>query len=601
MARVVLVTGVSRYLGGRMARLLTDDPEVERVIGVDVVTPTGDIGGADFVRADIRNPIIGKVISTAGVDTVVHMGVIATPRQAGGRTPMKEINVIGTMQLLAACQKASSVEKLVVKSSTSVYGAGAADAAMLSEDMEPTSLPTSGWAKDSVEVESYVRGLARRRPDLTVTTLRFANFLGPTANTPMAQYFSLPVIPTVLGYDARLQFVHEDDGLEVLRRATVEDHAGTYNVAGDGVLALSQAIRRAGRVGVPVWSPLVGVVGRWVRRGGFADFSPEQIRLLTHGRAVDTTRLQRAVRLHPAVQHRRDLRRLRPCPAAEQRDHPRAGHGRGDGGRAHPVRVVGVNDARVLRMPGADEPSGTDVAVIGEGPSWAEQVGERPGVPAPPRPGPVRGRRVRLRSRASTTASCWPRCARSTGTGSGSRSAGSRTCRPRAGPWWWPTTRARSAWTPSWCRWRSTTPIRTSRHLRPLGADIVFDMPFVGMLARKAGATLACNADAERLLRSGELVGVWPEGYKGTGKPFSERYRLQRFGRGGFVSAALQDRGPDRALLGGGVRGDLPDAGQRQGAGPHVRAALLPHHPDLPVAGPAGHGAAALEVGHRVR
>jgi UDP-glucose 4-epimerase len=292
MARVVLVTGVSRYLGGRMARLLTDDPEVERVIGVDVVTPTGDIGGADFVRADIRNPIIGKVISTADVDTVVHMGVIATPRQAGGRTPMKEINVIGTMQLLAACQKASSVEKLVVKSSTSVYGAGAADAAMLSEEMEPTSLPTSGWAKDSVEVESYVRGLARRRPDLTVTTLRFANFLGPTANTPMAQYFSLPVIPTVLGYDARLQFVHEDDGLEVLRRATVEDHAGTYNVAGDGVLALSQAIRRAGRVGVPVWSPLVGVAGRWVRRGGFADFSPEQIRLLTHGRAVDTTRLR---------------------------------------------------------------------------------------------------------------------------------------------------------------------------------------------------------------------------------------------------------------------------------------------------------------------
>ena len=111
MARVVLVTGVSRYLGGRMARLLTDDPDVERVIGVDVVTPTGDIGGADFVRADIRNPIIGKVISTAGVDTVVHMGVIATPRQAGGRTPMKEINVIGTMQLLAACQKASSVRE----------------------------------------------------------------------------------------------------------------------------------------------------------------------------------------------------------------------------------------------------------------------------------------------------------------------------------------------------------------------------------------------------------------------------------------------------------------------------------------------------------
>jgi UDP-glucose 4-epimerase len=300
MARVVLVTGVSRYLGGKMARILTDDPSVERVIGVDVVTPTGDIGGADFVRADIRNPIIGKVISTAEVDTVVHMGVIATPRQAGGRTPMKEINVIGTMQLLAACQKAASVQKLVVKSSSTVYGAGPADPALFTEDMEPRHLPTSGWAKDSVEVESYVRGLARRRPDLTVSTLRFANFLGPTANTPMAQYFSLPVVPTVLGYDARLQFVHEDDGLEVIRRATVEDHPGIFNVAGDGVLSLSQAIRRAGRVELPVLPPFVGLVGRWVRRGGFADFSPEQIRLLTHGRAVDTTRLKKLFGFTPA-------------------------------------------------------------------------------------------------------------------------------------------------------------------------------------------------------------------------------------------------------------------------------------------------------------
>ncbi len=77
------------------------------------------------------------------------------------------------------------------------------------------------------------------------------------------------------------------------------------------------------------------------------------------------------------------------------------------------------------------------------------------------------------------------------------------------------------------------------RHLRPLGADLVFGLPFVGMLARKAGATLACQPDAERLLRGGELVGVWPEGFKGTGKPFSQRYRLQRFGRGGFVTAAL--------------------------------------------------------------
>jgi 1-acyl-sn-glycerol-3-phosphate acyltransferase len=82
------------------------------------------------------------------------------------------------------------------------------------------------------------------------------------------------------------------------------------------------------------------------------------------------------------------------------------------------------------------------------------------------------------------------------------------------------------------------------RFLRMLGADLVFQTPFLGEIARKSGATLASNPDAERLLANGEVVGVWPEGFKGIGKPFSERYKLQRFGRGGFVSAALRTRTP---------------------------------------------------------
>jgi 1-acyl-sn-glycerol-3-phosphate acyltransferase len=82
------------------------------------------------------------------------------------------------------------------------------------------------------------------------------------------------------------------------------------------------------------------------------------------------------------------------------------------------------------------------------------------------------------------------------------------------------------------------------RHLRMLGADLMFRLPVVGALARKQGSTLACNPDAERLMSSGELVGVWPEGFKGIGKPFRDRYKLQRFGRGGFVSAALRTGSP---------------------------------------------------------
>ncbi|NED94564.1 acyltransferase family protein [Phytoactinopolyspora alkaliphila] len=84
----------------------------------------------------------------------------------------------------------------------------------------------------------------------------------------------------------------------------------------------------------------------------------------------------------------------------------------------------------------------------------------------------------------------------------------------------------------------------THRHLRALAADLVFQLPVVSDLARKSGSTLACTEDVEKLLGSGELVGVWPEGFKGVGKLYSERYKLQRFGRGGFVSAALRSSAP---------------------------------------------------------
>jgi len=332
MSRVVLVTGVSRYLGGRLARLLSDDPSVERIIGVDVVPPKADLGRTEFVRADIRNPVIAKVINAAEIDTVVHMNVIATPVGAGGRTSMKEINVIGTMQLLAACQKAPTVKKFVVKSSSTVYGVSAKDPAMFREDMEPKKLPRSGFAKDSVEVEGYVRGFARRRPDVLVTTLRFANFFGPGMDTPLTRYFQLPLVPTVMGFDGRMQFVHEDDGLDVLQQCVAQDLPGTFNVAGDGVIMLSQAVARAGRIAVPLPTPLASVVRDTVRRLGLIDFSPEQVEFLKYGRGLDTTRMRSMLGFSPKYStvetfddfvHAHHLRE----PAAVDRDLVAAGRG----------------------------------------------------------------------------------------------------------------------------------------------------------------------------------------------------------------------------------------------------------------------------------
>ena len=296
MPSVVLVTGVSKFLGGHLAARLAADPSIDRVLGVDTVPPPRDLlrrmGRAEFVRADIRNPLIAKVISQASVDTVVHASLSANPGTSGGRTAMKEMNVIGTMQLLAACQKAASVRRVVLKSTTAVYGSSPRDPALFDEAMTPKDLPSGGYAKDAVEIEGYLRGFARRRPDVSVTVLRFANFIGPRIDTVFTRYFALPVVPTVLGFDARVQLLHEEDALAVLERAVSKELPGTFNVAADGVLMLSQAIRRAGRIALPVPGPAVGPVSRIFRGARIVDFSPEQMRLLNFGRVVDNRRLR---------------------------------------------------------------------------------------------------------------------------------------------------------------------------------------------------------------------------------------------------------------------------------------------------------------------
>jgi UDP-glucose 4-epimerase len=299
VGRVVLVTGVSRDFGGRFARRIAAAPGVERVIGVDTVPPRDDLGAVSFVRADIRNPVIAKVITGQDVDTVVHMSVQSAPHEAGGRTSMKEHNVIGTMQLLAACQKAPGLERLGVKSSASVYGSSSRDPAMFTEDMSAKRMPRSGYAKDVLEVEGYVRGFARRRPDVAVTMLRAANTVGPWVSTPLTHYFRLPLVPTVLGFDARLQFLHEADLLGALEHATLGGVHGTFNVAGDGILVLSQALRRIGRPTVPVPSFALGALGAVSRQAGVKGLQAELSGLLTFGRGLDTTRMRSVLGFRP--------------------------------------------------------------------------------------------------------------------------------------------------------------------------------------------------------------------------------------------------------------------------------------------------------------
>jgi 1-acyl-sn-glycerol-3-phosphate acyltransferase len=129
---------------------------------------------------------------------------------------------------------------------------------------------------------------------------------------------------------------------------------------------------------------------------------------------------------------------------------------------------------------------------------------------------------------------------------------------------------------------------RTGRHLRPLGADLVFRLPVVGEIARKGGATLACNDDAERMLSGGELVGVWPEGFKGIGKPYSERYKLQRFGRGGFVSAAMRTGVPIVPCSVVGAEEIYPLVGNLPSLARLLGVPYIPITPFFPLLGPLG-------------
>lgn len=289
MGKVVLVTGVSGVFASRVARRLVDEPDIDRVVGVDTVLPTGDLTGIKFVRADIRTPVIGKVMAVEDVDTVVHLDLNPSLR---GRAVGKELNVIGSMQLLAACQRSSVVRKLVLGSSSAVYGSSPRDPAMFRESTLARGGVKTGFPKDIVEVEAYTRGFARRRPDVIITTLRAAQLLDPEVPSPIGGYLRNPVLPVALGFDPRLQFLHVEDALAVLVESVRADRPGTFNIAGDGVMLLSQAARRLGRPIVPL--PPLGFAGaaRRVIRAVGGDIPPDLHRLLMYGRAVDTEALR---------------------------------------------------------------------------------------------------------------------------------------------------------------------------------------------------------------------------------------------------------------------------------------------------------------------
>jgi UDP-glucose 4-epimerase len=290
----VLVTGISTYWGGRLAQALESHPEIEAIVGVDSNDPTRELERTEFVKVGNQHSLIGRIVRAAELDTVVDTRLVVNSMSTLPRLA-HENNVIGTMNVLAACSGSDSpVRKFVFKSSAHYYGSHVDDPAFFTEDMRRPHPTRTAIERDVVEAETSVAEFADRRRDATVTVLRCVNVLGPDVVTPHTRMFSLPLVPMVLGFDPRYQFVHEDDVVSALEHAVFNHTPGTYNVAADGVLALSEAIGLLGKRPLPVLPPWgTGLNAAPLRRLGFR-IPDEMVDQLRFGRAVDNRKFKAA-------------------------------------------------------------------------------------------------------------------------------------------------------------------------------------------------------------------------------------------------------------------------------------------------------------------
>jgi UDP-glucose 4-epimerase len=298
--RRVAITGVSTRWGAELARRLERDPRIEYVAGIDSAPPPIDLERTDLIEADLRSPLLARLLPAIEPDTVVHCGILWYPEPGRPSRLLHDVNVIGTLQLLAACERAPSLERIVVRSTAAIYGCeGAAPSFHTEETARRLPLRTR-FQRDASELEAYFDNFSRRHPEVSCCTLRYQPEIGPDLDDPLVGYLTLPIVPVQLGFDPRLQLLHVDDSHAALEAAVRSGVRGPVNVAPTGAVSLTKALRLARRPTLPIPHPLFGpALTRLGRQLGAGALYGDGVRMLRYGRGVDNRRLRGEVGFEP--------------------------------------------------------------------------------------------------------------------------------------------------------------------------------------------------------------------------------------------------------------------------------------------------------------
>lgn len=252
-SRRIALTGSRTFLGDRLISALEHDASCEHVVVFDIRPPLAARAKTHFVRVDLTDPSadehMEKALREHDIDTLVHTAFLAYPSHS--RSWAHELEAIGSLYVMNAAASAR-VKKVVLTSSTAVYGAHATNPAFLDEDQPLKGVKGSRWVMDRVAVEKELARLKRDCPAIVTTSLRYCMTVGPTIRNFYTKLLGPQVVPSVMGYDPLMQFIHEEDAVAALVKAVHEDHQGAFNIVGEGTLYYSDVLRLGGKITVPV-------------------------------------------------------------------------------------------------------------------------------------------------------------------------------------------------------------------------------------------------------------------------------------------------------------------------------------------------------------